>query len=661
MQNKTRKLATILIAALLVVSIGASTIMTASAHYNPTWDVITTAHVAAMPSPVGVGQKVTIYAWLDKIFDGALPSGNAAANEWRFHNYTLVITKPDNTTDKLYQDRIEDTTSNQGFSYTPTQVGTYSIQFIFPGMKYATGVNNTDYNGASAYVNDTYLPSNATTTFLVQQDAIANPVDSYPLPAEYWTRPIYGENSIWFLISSNWLGNSAPGYGGFTNTYNTGGNGELFPTDAIGPLTSHIMWTKPLQSGGVVGGQNFDINGNTYFEGSAYIQRYMNPIIVNGKIYYSEPLSYGSGSGYQETCVDLRTGAKIWSIPSAQLPQPAFAYIYDVEDYNQHGVSPAILFTSNFARAFDADTGAPLFNVTNVPSATAFSKVLGSNGEELRYVLTNRGTTSNPNWTLGQWNSSKMWTYTGNTPAIDTTTTTTYALVNTTYYQDNVKTTRSDNVTTVVTAVDASVNTGLHTRYDWETPVSWRNTMPSAPTILYTIRGDMMLCMNGSFPSNAPSMFMGTLGFNQYTYFAVNLNESKGAIGSILWMKNYDAPSGNKTVLFAGVDPINRVFVENYREDVDYVGYNLDTGAKIWGPTTPQAAMDYYGSPASGSITNTFAYGKMYSSAYAGILYCYNTKTGQVEWTYGNGGACNAREVHDHRGGSLSFCCCTVN
>jgi hypothetical protein len=641
MQTKSRKLATIMIAAILVISIGASTILTVSAH-TPGWDVITTAHIAVMPDPIGVGQKLTIYTWLDKIFDGALPSGNAAANEYRFHNYTVVITKPDGTTDKLYQDRIEDTTSNQGFSYVPTMAGEYSFHFIFPGMAYATGTANVDYSNSSAYVGDRYLASDATANCTVQQESIGNPVDSYPLPSEYWTRPIYGENSIWFLISSNWLGNNAPGYGGFTNTYNTGGNGELYPMDAQGPLTGHIMWTKPLQSGGVVGGQNFDINGNTYFEGSAYIQRYMNPLIVNGKIYYSEPLSYGSGAGYAETCVDLRTGALVWR--QVGMPQPAFAYIYDVEDYNQHGVSPAILFTANFARAFDADTGAPLFNVTSVPSATAFSKVLGPHGEELRYVLTNRGTTANPNWTLGQWNSSKMWLYTGNTPAIDTTTTTTYALVNTTYYENNVKTIRSDNVSTTVTAVNAGINSGLSNRYDWEVPVNWRNTMPSAPTVLYTIRGDMMLCMNGSFPSNAPSMFMGTLGFNPYTYFAVNLNASKGAIGSILWMKTYDPPAGNKTVLFAGVDPINRVFVENYREDVNFVGYSLDTGAKLWGPTTPQAPMDYYGSPASGSITNTFAYGHMYSSAYAGILYCYDTKTGQVIFTYGNGGAGNSTQ-----------------
>ena len=54
-----------------------------------------------------------------------------------------------------------------------------------------------------------------------------------------------------------------------------------------------------------------------------------------------------------------------------------------------------------------------------------------------------------------------------------------------------------------------------------------------------------------------------------------------------------------------------------------------------------QADLDYYGSPASGSLANAFAYGKMYSSAYAGIVYCYDTKTGNILWTYGNGGEGN--------------------
>ena len=51
-------------------------------------------------------------------------------------------------------------------------------------------------------------------------------------------------------------------------------------------------------------------------------------------------------------------------------------------------------------------------------------------------------------------------------------------------------------------------------------------------------------------------------------------------------MKTYDPPAGNLTVLEAGIDQVNRVFVENLRETNNFVGYNLDTGEKMWGPTT---------------------------------------------------------------------------
>jgi hypothetical protein len=408
--------------------------------------------------------------------------------------------------------------------------------FTFPGQR----VDAFDYLSTSAARNDTYLPSTARDTFTVTEEATRAVIDTYPLPSEYWTRPIYGENSIWYLVSSNWLGAGSPGYGGFANTFNMGGNGEMFPTDAIGPLTGHIMWTKPLQSGGVVGGNNFaDYPGNTYFEGSAYIQRYMNPIIVNGHIYYSEPMSYTTGNGYAVTCVDLRTGALVWR--QVGMPQPNFAYIQDVEDYNQHGVYNAILFTSNFARAFDADTGNALFNVTGVPSANAFSKVTGPLGEELRIVMANTGTTSNANWTMGEWNSTKLWSFTGNTPAISGT-------------------------------VDASnSNWGTATcKYDWNVTIPWRNNMTGTPTIIGTIYNDLMIGYNGSLPSTG-STFMGTLNnMSDYTYFAVNLNASRPGykIGDLLWMKTVQPPVGNYTVLAAGVDPIARVFVENLREKI---------------------------------------------------------------------------------------------
>jgi hypothetical protein len=63
----------------------------------------------------------------------------------------------------------------------------------------------------------------------------------------------------------------------------------------------------------------------------------------------------------------------------------------DNPDY--HGVRPAILATTNFAQVYDAATGTNVFNVSNVPSGT---NVVGSNGELIKYMFVNNGTTANP-------------------------------------------------------------------------------------------------------------------------------------------------------------------------------------------------------------------------------------------------------------------------
>jgi len=631
MQMTKNKTAAIAIALLLTASMVTSMMLmpTASAH-TPPINLTTNAYIASLPDTVGVGQSTLIYMWLNRVY-GYFPTENlgvtgyaAIGNTYRFHNYQLIITAPDGTNTTKTFDTIQDTTSSQSYSFTPTVAGTYMLTFKFPGQAY--NASSGDYNTASILVNDYYLPSTATTNLTVQQ----SPVPYYPqvpLPTEYWTRPIYGQNTNWWTISSNWLGTGAVGYGGFASSYNSGGNGYLvYPGDAVGPLTSHVMWTKSVQSGGVVGGNNLAIQGDTWFEGSAYNQRFTNPIIVNGKLYYTEPRSFNVGFFTGPTgptdCIDLQTGKILWS--RTDVPVLSFAYIYDVQDPNQHGVYPALLFTSNFARAFDADTGDPQFNVTGVPSATAYTMQNGPNGEQLRYRIFNNGTTSNPSYYLCEWNSSKLWNFNdpaqlGLSPGPD------------------------------IPFGGTAVNGGTSIRYDYLNPTTqnaslpFLNTMPnpSTVTIVQVYYNDIMLCYNGTLPSQGTT-FMGTYGFNPYTYFAINLNASKGTVGTLLWSNTLQPPAGNLTVLEAGVDPVNRVFTENLRETNNFVGYNLDTGAKLWGPTPSQAAMDYYGSPSSGSISNGFAYGRLYSSAYAGILYCYDTKTGNLLWTYGNGGSGNS-------------------
>ncbi len=598
MQNIKNKRTAIALILLLSISIVTSlAVIQPSTAHTPSWEIPTFAYIEAAPNPVGVGQQVTVVFWLDKTFD---PS-TALTNTWRFHNYILTITAPDGKETKKTFDYISDSTSSQFTRFTPDQVGTYTLNFTFPGQDY----NQYDHNPSSVLVNDTYLPSSAQMTLIVSADPIGEPIYSYPLPSEYWTRPIYGENNDWWTVASNWLGMGAPGYAGFDSPL---ANQAVNPGDAIGPLTSHVMWTKPLQSGGVAGGDNFEIKGDTYFEGSAYNQRYTNPIILNGKIYYTEPISFinAPNSGFfnpgpfgPTDCVDLRTGELVWS--RSDVPPLSFGYVYSLQDPNQHGVYPAILFTSNFAQAYDADTGDALFNVTNVPSGTA---VMGPQGEILRYVISNLGNATNPNFYLAEWNSSKLWDYTGNWPV-----------------------------------ATGTINGGTPNRYDWNVSIPWAKSALSITNAFYN---NMLICYSGSLPSY--SAFMGTVSSSQtpYTYYGVNLDSTSGQLGSTLWQNTIQPPAGNLTVLAGGADVKSGVFVEAYKEKMQWVGYSMETGKQIWGPTESQTAFDYYGNTGISYVQGVMADGKMYSSQYGGILYCYDLATGHLEWTYGTGGEGNS-------------------
>ncbi|NLF89649.1 PQQ-binding-like beta-propeller repeat protein [Candidatus Bathyarchaeota archaeon] len=601
MQKKlNKKLVTISFAILLIATMSASMMFlpTTLAH-SPPWSIPTFAHVYAAINPIGVGQTTYIYMFLTPTYADTLMTNN-----YRFHNFNLTIVAPNGeVTNKIFE-TIQDTTSNQGYSFTPDQVGTYQIYFNFPGQN----VNDYPYSPTSQFKNDTYLPSSASTTLVVQEEQVKY-IDQAPLPTEYWTRPVYGENTMWFTIASNWLGSGAPGYGAMI-----GPNQRTFTDSAVGSLTNHVMWTKEVQPGGVVGDNNYENIANTYFEGTAYQQRFINPIIVYGRLYYKEPLSFANQAG-DMVCVDLRTGQEVWR--RSDIPALSFAFIYDLGTPNYRGVYPAVLFTSNFARAFDAYTGEPLFNVTGVPSGSAATTVFGPLGEHIRYTLFNNGTPTSPNWYLCSWNSSRMW--------------------------GGSSTTWVPQQTTVngVTAVQA--NQGR--MYDYldaatqNVSIAWRNSMPAAggnaPSIIASFYNDILLCRNGSYPA------VGDAGA-PYTYFAVNLNASKGPIGQVLWWNTVPRPVGDiPSISFAGADAKAGVFCESYRQTQQFVGFDLRTGAKLWVGES-QAALDFYGSPGPGTLSNVIAYGRIYSSAYSGIVYCYDMATGEVLWTYGNGGVGNS-------------------
>ena len=582
----------------------------ASAH-TPVWKIPTYAFINAEPNPIGVGQKINIIMWIDKIPDGA-----AVGNSIRWHNYNLLITKPDGTKETQTFATVQDTTSAQFTSYTPSQTGNYTFTFTFPEQQYTyTGLFSGFFGppAPSNYVNDTYLTSTASTTVEVQQEQV-NAISSYPLPSEYWTRPIYAENTDWFTISSNWLGTGSPWF----TTENSYTNKAI--PGAVGPETGHIMWTKPLQSGGLVGGTDYSVAGVNFFEGSAYINRYTNPIIMDGKLYYNVPLSFSTGNTVPTVCVDLRTGQLIWSRSDVSVPSFGIMPNVPPNDPNQHGVFPPMLvaqtggynfFTGTNTPAvwviYDADTGNWIMNVTNVPSG---STAMGPDGEYLIYSLTNKGNFTNPSYYLSEWNFTRM-IYTSAGFLSPVTSSYTY---------------------------DGSAAAD----YDWNVSTTSLNTLTTAPTQVVAYSNDVLLCYSGTLPSGGSPAAFGRYSEDPYTYFALNLNSANGVLGSRIWTNTLQPPAGNITVFWAGADPVSRIFVESYKETSQWVAYSLDTGAKLWGPVGNEKSLDYYGNDFGGVPCAQLAYGNLYYSGFGGTIYCYDSKTGDLKWTYGNDGTGNS-------------------
>jgi outer membrane protein assembly factor BamB len=625
----------------------------ANAH-TPAWEIPTYAHISAAPDPVGVDQTVSVYIWLTNVF-----YGNALTNTLRFHNYKLTITDPDGGTEVQVFDVVKDTTSNQHTTFIPDKVGVYTLTFDYPGQTYTYNQVNTPGLAAqwAAYENDTFLPSSASMHLTVQEEQLPAPIGGYPLPTEYWTRPIYGENTNWWEISSNWLGLGAPNYGGWMNTGQDALSGpvtwcQMFPGDAIGSQTAHVMWTTPMQSGGVVGGNNFDVQGQSFFDGSAYLIRYNNPIILAGKLYYTETVAF-SNTGYRgatsgpTTCVDLRTGKVLWS--RDDVPNLFFGLLVDIQTVNEHGVSPPLLIAqsswspsrSSYWLVYDGDTGDFLCNVTNIPGyeyalygnppanwRTGAGRAMGPDGEYLDYIFANAGDEESPDWRLGEWNATLLWLRRGaGAPT----------------FNQNVWPLSLNSLT-----IDAGISnqSDPNCRYDWNISMPYLNTLALSGTP-FTVVGakynDGILMFAGTYPCNGDNQLYSWVSSAPYTYFFINLNPDKGAIGSVLWQKTIQPPANNYTVVQGPVDWDARVIFQDLKQAQTWTAYDLDSGDYLW-TGDPQAPLDYYGMTSQGTLPGACAYGHLYSSAYGGIVYCYDSRTGDLLWTYGNGGEGNSTD-----------------
>ena len=116
----------------------------------------------------------------------------------------------------------------------------------------------------------------------------------------------------------------------------------------------------------------------------------------------------------------------------------------------------------------------------------------------------------------------------------------------------------------------------------------------------------------------------------------MNLDPTKGKIGSLLWNQTFTPPSsaGNKTITQGTVDPEDGVFFFECTQTRQRWGYSLTTGQLLWGPSAPEPAMNYYGSAEMAGMDDNIYQGLQISYGYAGLLLAYNVTTGKIVWNY---------------------------
>ena len=618
MKTKRNKTIAISIVILLMISMGGSLILLPSVNaHSPSWTIASHPYLVVSPNPVGVGQTVAVVMWIDE----PLPAATLT-NDIRRHDYTLTITKPDGITESKHWDVVSDSTSIQYYEFTPSQIGNYTLKFDYAGQTYTWTTPSYDYSGneiPNEFTNDTLTPASKTITLEVQAEPRPFPISDYPLPNEYWTRPVDGQNWNWYTIASSWLG--APYIPEAGEIYPQNGYHQNIGT---APNSAHVMWTKPIQYGGIAGGNNTAVTGEAFYTGNSYNARWSNPIIMYGTMFYEEPFG-NAGTGGDYVAVDLRTGQELWRIdPSATGERlvPKFGYLNSYDTGNQHGVLPNGLLIATTGgwgpetwKAYDPQTGKLLpMTINNVPSGSA---VAGPNGEYLKYVFQNLGTADNPKYYLAQWNSSKVLSPDANNE---------YEVGNIAWYTGTAD-------ASVSYAYDWNISLALPAG-EWSVPFYfWQ----SVPFIDYN---NVMLLYQGVAGAHPFDMSAGTSwGVSPAKLTAVSLKQ--GSIGQVLWAQSYSPPENNSRYLTTW-DPQQGIFIFRDRHLMDIYAYSIATGEKLWGPVslldndfaTDLGFLD--------SSAETCGYGKVFVAGYNGLVKAFDGKTGNLVWTYGNGGGDNS-------------------
>ncbi len=563
-RNKTITIALVLLLTLSALSITMS-------FSNAAVPTQTYAFIAANPNPIGVNQPLQVSMWL-----ADPPPTAAGAGGDRWIGYTVTITKPDGTTETKGPYN-SDAVGGAYITYTPNQVGVYTLQMHYPGGQTMTGFSF--FTGA---FDNTYLASDSNVySFTVQQNPIENP-PLVPPTTDYWTRPIGGDNYLWAPVLSNWL---MPAWDSMSRSFDAG---FAIQPEGTSPNTAHILWTKEMCFGGIVGG----VQGTNFFhDGRSYEYWFKPPVIISGRLYYND--IYGQeGSVYQSgaaqptgwnsfSCVDMETGETLFTIPNETI---SFGQIYNYVSPNQAGAHAYLWSTAgtNY-KMYDAWSGKYILTIANV---TGGVQTFSSDGSIMHYSIAAGKLTC--------WNSSRaipplpgggandwMWrpyTWAGQT-------------------------------------LDG--NRGI----EWSVSTKGGAGENIAPLFgqagLFDGQGNILSMENG-VDFYAYSMKDGSFQYKSTLQPPTDIPARASLTGIASFLNTYE------------FDGIYYSFV---KATLQWIAYDVRTGQVKWitDPLTNPWGM--YGTSV------VAAYGKFYAGGYGGDLNCYDITNGDLLWTYSTGSA----------------------
>jgi hypothetical protein len=641
------------VSVILMLTIAVSIIAIAPINAQEQVTNISHIYVAASPPVIGTGQQVLLVAWTADMppdtgeDDGTVVSPTGRAG---WYDITLTITKPDNTTETIelpYTDSIGGTYH----SYTPTDVGTYTVQANFPGAwKNTTG--SMGMFGWTPGVDTWYTPATSPEAeFTVQDEAIQPWVES-PLPSGSWTRPISDASRDWYVLLGDYLGGAAnkypAGYGGNTEKYIYG----------VGPESAHILWTKPLYQGGLM---------DAYFENIGYATSHyqgisFSPIIMGGKIYYSYPDTGHSTQGY--LCVDLYSGETLYYENASFTPSRGQIYNYDSP--NQHG-GYSYLWQTGIAGFFGGGTPVTIeHEIVQIPRAklTANVKRLPTQyGSVETFNLTETPVEMGTVWEMLDGYTGTHVCYIAN---VSTSGTQVYGKDGSILYYNIADLVPGPGESRYLQIWNSSHGTMVSSQNGtgaWQ----WRpmgGTFGGSDAYLggvaynYVHDGQDFFSLNVSVPSlagpiNARSnqtasirviregeyMIVGTTGINDPTGIApcwmMGISLEPGHEGAKLWENTFTPPYADEWAegFFGaglGLDdvyPEDEVITFADRVTLKRYGYDMMTGEKLW-ETESEGQMNYYG-----MMTNYYE-GLILAAGWSGEVIAYNVTTGEKEWVY---------------------------